>query len=472
MADRRLILQSLLARGLGRNALLAIMQSVVTMTSVFLVYRILITHEGLDGLGLWALLLAFGGIATAFDISGASALARSVARHEIEFAHTTRAALIHTVLLTSVGINSLVVLTLVAAVPVLLPLVVLPSQLQEAQDLAPWIALLMLANPVSAGLSAALDGLMRADIRAALVSSASVIGLAAAGPLIQSHGILGVAIAQLLQQAIIIAGAWLVLRRRVEDLGWIPHRWNLQTFKLTSTYSIKMNMIGILGILFDPVSKYFINFFGGPSALGIYELASRLVIQLRNLVVSASIPLIPAFAVLEKTDEKLNIILGRAQRYIAFASLTVALLSIPASLVMSLLILDEISIDVLRMSAIMTFAWSLNILSLPLYLVAQAQGRLRWNIASHLVMAVTVAGAALVSRQAQPLDMVMGVAAGIVAGAAVTVVGNSGAFRARRMLMSALPSTFVVTTVITAGCAFLYLSASALAAIRLPWPSV
>lgn len=471
MSDRRLILQALLARGLGRNALLAITQSLVTMTSVFLVYRILIAHEGLSGLGLWALLMAFGGIATAFDISGASALARSVARHEIEFSHTTRGALIHTVLLTSVGINTLALLMLLMAAPALLPLIVLPIQLEEAWRLVPWIALLMLANPISGGLSAALDGLMRADIRAILVSGASMVGLTAAYLLIPSLGILGVAAAQLLQQAAIIVGAWILLKRRVQDLGWIPHRWNLRTFKLTSSYSVKMNVIGILGITFDPVSKYFINSFGGPAALGSYELASRLVIQLRNLVVSASIPLLPAFAVLEKTDQMLNVMLGKTQRYMALASLAVAALSIPASLVMSFVILSEISPEVIRMSAIMTFGWSLNILSLPLYLVAQAQGRLRWNIASHLVMTLAVAGAALSARHGHPLDMVMGVAVAIVAGAAVTIVGNAGAFQARRVLVSALPATLGVTAAITAGSALLYFNASALAMIPLLWPN-
>lgn len=469
MADRRLIFQALLKRGLGRNAVLATTQSLVTMTSVFLVYRVLIAHEGLGGLGLWALLMAFGGIAIAFDISGASALARSVARHKIEFAHTTRAALLHTVLLTSVGINTLVLLALLAAAPALLPLVVLPTQLQDAWRLVPWIALLMLANPISAGLSAALDGLMRADIRALLVSAAAVVGLGTACLLIPSYGILGIAIAQLVQHGTIIAGAWILLRRRVEGLGWFPHRWNFQTFKLTSSYSVKMNLIGVLGIIFDPVSKYFINLFGGPVALGSYELASRLVIQLRNLVVSASIPLLPAFAVLEKADEMLNVILRKAQRYMALASLAVAALSLPASLVMSLVILGGISTDVLRMSAITTFGWSLNILSLPLYLMAQAQGRLRWNIASHLVMALTIAGTALVARQAHPLDMVFGAAAGIVAGAAVTIVGNAGAFQARRMLISELPTTLAVMAVISTGCALLYLNAASLARIALSW---
>lgn len=472
MADRRLIFQVLRERGLGRNALLATTQSLVTMTSVFLVYRILIAHEGLGGLGLWALLMAFGGMAMAFDISGATALARSLARHKIEFAHTTPAALLHTVLLTSVGINTLVLLVLLAATPTFLPLVVLPTQLQAAWHLLPWIALLILAHPISAGLSAALDGLMRADIRALLVSGAALVGLGTASLLIPSHGILGVAIAQLVQHGTIIAGAWILLRRQVEGLGWFPHNWNFKTFKLTSCYSLKLNLIGILGILFDPMSKYFINLFGGPAALGSYELASRLIIQLRNLVVSASIPLLPAFAVLEKADKMLNVILGKAQRYMALASLAVAGLSIPASIVMSLVILGEISPDVLRMSAIMTFGWSLNILSLPLYLVAQAQGRLRWNIASHLVMALTVAGTALAARQAHPLDMVCGVAAGIVAGAAVTIVGNAGAFQARRMLISQMPATLVVMTFITAGCTLLYLNAAALARITPPWATL
>ena len=408
--------------GLGRNAIFSMGQSVVSIVCLFLSYRVVIGYEGIESLGLWSLLMLFGGVAGSFDISGAAALARSVARHGQDFFDHTQASVIHTVLLTSVAINGVFVAVLLASAPALLSHMIAPSQWEEAWRLLPWVAVLMLMTPLAIGISAAIDGHMRADIRAVLVSIAAVVGLVVAVIAIPHWGLSGFALAQAVQQTTVIVGGWLILRRRVPGLGWLPTKWRRVIFRSTTGYALRLNVIGALSLLLEPLTKYCINLSGGTSAVGIYELAARLAIQVRNLVLSSTTPLIPAFAMAKaSSDPYFASLLHRSQRYSNLAALAVALITLFAAPIMCLVMLDHVSVDVLRFNALLALGWSVNLFSLPLYLAAQGQGTLRWNMLSHATVgAVIVAATILLMPSFGSEGVVMGVAAGLMAGAFVT----------------------------------------------------
>ncbi len=444
----------LATRGVGRNGLFSMGQSLITILCLFLSYRLLIADAGLASLGLWSLLMVFGGVAASFDVSGASALARSVARHDQDFADTTRASVIHTVLLTSLAINGVLVLALLAAAPAVLPGLVGGDQQTAAWALIPWVAAVMVTTPLAIGVSASIDGLMRADQRAILASAAAVAGLVAAWLAIPTFGVVGIAVAQCVQQGVVIAGGWLLLRRHISALGWLPLRWRRSVFRRTTGYAVKLNLIGVLGLLLEPLTKYCINLAGGTVAVGIYELAARLAMQLRNLVVSSTTPLVPAFAEgAGAGDARFADLLHRAQGYVVYAALAVALLSLIAAPVMCLIILGEISVAVLRTNALLALGWSINIFALPLYLAAQGQGVLRWNMVSHAVIGLVVL---LSSMLLVPIvgatGVVIGVALGLVAGAVVTMVGNAHMFALGGALRRDVLPMLITAALISALC--------------------
>lgn len=459
--DRIIALVS--SRGLRRNSIAALFQTILQILCVFLSFRILIGYVGLDGLGLWSLLMMFGGIAGSFDVSGASALARSVARADQDFADYAPSAVIHTVLLTSLAINLIIVAALLAAAPLLLSHMISDQQWPDAVRLMPWIAGMMLITPVALGISSAIDGLMRADIRAMLASAAAVIGLGIAVLAIPRFGVVGMVIAQAVQQAVVIVGGWLVLRRHVPGLGWMPTGWRLPIFRRTSGYAVKLNAIGALALLFEPLTKYCVNLSGGTAAVGVYELAARLVTQIRNLIVSSATPLIPAFALAKGGSEPyFATLLHRTQRYASIAALCVAMASLAAAPIMCLFILKHVSVEVLRLNALLTLGWSINLLSLPLYLAAQGQGLLRWNMVSHATIGITVI---LFSVVLIPLVGYVGVVAGVATGlslsSAVTNIGNARMFGVGRALAHELPLQLLTSAAIALACATVWFGAPA-----------
>ena len=427
-------------KGLGRNSLFSMGQSLTTIACVFLSYRFLIAEEGLAGLGLWSLLMVFGGVAMTFDISGASALARSVARHDIDFADVERPDVVHTVLITSMLINGVMIVVLLAALPFVLPSVIAAGQMAEAWRLIPWVAGLMVVTPLAVGISASIDGVMRADQRAMLASAAAVTGLAVAGLAIPRLGIMGIALSQAVQQGIVILGGWLILRGHISGLGWLPWRWKAVVARRTTGYALKLNTVGALGLLLEPLTKFCINHAGGAAAVGVYELAARLAVQLRNLIVASTSPLVPAFAATEVSDPAFSGLLAKAQRYAIFAAAAVGLSSLAAAPVMSLIILGHVSAEVLQTNALLAFGWAINLFSLPLYIAAQGQGVLRWNMISHAFIGLAVMVSTwLFMPVAGGAAAVFGVSAGLAGGAVITIIGNARQFRQMPVLRRKLP---------------------------------
>ena len=103
------------------------------------------------------------------------------------------------------------------------------------------------------------------------MSASAVIFLTASWLLVPRLGIVGFGAAQLIQQVAILVLGWLVLRRHVADLGWMPYRWRRDVFAETTGYAVKLNGIGIVQLMFEPLAKFAFNHVGGPGLVALYE---------------------------------------------------------------------------------------------------------------------------------------------------------------------------------------------------------
>ena len=300
---------------------------------------------------------------------------------------------------------------------------------------------------MAVGTAAAIDGVQRADLRAVLSIGGSLINLAIAWVAIPKFSILGVGFGLLAQQTFIIAGGWLVLRRHIANLGWLPTRWRRSIFRETLDYTVKLNAIAILSILFDPLVKFGLNGAEGTRAVGLYELAARLITQIRGLAAAAAIPLVPAFAAIREDDhERMARALETPQRAVAALSALACSGSLVGAPVLCWFVLGRISPEVITYAAILAIGWSVNILAIPLYLLAQGQGILRWNLASHLVLGLVIVLATWFGApHFGAIAIVSGVTLGLVLSALVSTWGNAIVFRQASLIRR--QQTHIVTAV-------------------------
>lgn len=372
---------------LSRNMVMSGLQSAAAIAALFLSYRLVLQDLGREALGLWSLLTALTLVIRLFDPTGAATIGRfvAIARKEVVSAESgspSGAAYIDTALVLMMLLYS--TLALLAYIPVGW---LLESQLDDSARLAsalhvlPFLLCLMVVSVIAATNSDAIDGIGRADIRAAIMIASYFVQLALVWWLLPRFQLAGFALAQIGQYLFVTLVARGFLRHHITDLGWVPRRARRDLVRELIGYGAKLQLAALASVAADPLLRLLINHYSGLSLLGIYELAYKLVFQLRALLVSSLLPLIPQFASrgagLDANDQK---IFHRVNRLTFWTSLGVLIATCAAAPLLSLTMFGKIDIHLFNITAILAAGFFFNTISVVHYLQAQAEGRLFWNI--------------------------------------------------------------------------------------------
>ncbi len=446
---------------LKRNVLAALAQTLLVAVCLFLSYRILVAHVGLEMMGVWSLIMIASSTLRLGDISGGNSLSRFLAMDENSRV-AEPAPLISTVLIANLVLNTCLAAVLYLLIGPALPLFIGPTSIVSATELLPWAVALIVLQAIASTIGSALDGLQRADLRAWLYSTAAIASLFFTWILVPTMGTRGFAAAQAAQYAIVILAGWSLLNRHVTDLGILPRQWRWSVLKNILGYTTALNAAGLAALLFEPLAKFSLNYTAGPALVALFELANRLAAQVRGVAVSAAMPLVPAFASFADTeDAALKATLNRSNGMLSLIAAAMTVVVALAAPILSHLVLGRIDIVLLKMTAVLGTAWSINLLAVPFYLLAQGRGILRWNIASHVWLGLCVLlGAVLTTAPFGVSSVVWGIAFGLITGAAIVVFGNARTLGLNKLkywfaphaLASAGVSVFVgITSLLVAG---------------------
>lgn len=397
---------------------------------VFAAYSVVVSYAGIDRFGVWSLLISMSMFIRSADVSGGGTLSRFLALSRSGGDEASPWVIVDTVVMTSLGINLVLAICFYSVAISILPLIIQSPYLAEALQLVPFAAVAMFLGGAAGAVIAGIDGVHRADQRAVLVVVASVALLASSAALVPSFGIIGFGVAIGVQQAVMLIAGWLILRRHLPGLHWVPLRWSRSVFRETTGYSLKMMAIGLVSSITDPLAKAAINSAGGPALVGLYELALRLVLQVRAPFVSAATALIPAFSSLGGTEHhEFRSLFQRMTRIASLGALSVAAASLLLCPVVSIIVLGKVTKEFLLICTVLAAAHAINVIAIPSYFAAQSLGQLRWNFVSQSITAAL----AVVAVGAGPLGGVPAVvglvAVGVIVGAVVTMVGNVNVLR-------------------------------------------
>jgi len=163
-------------------------------------------------------------------------------------------------------------------------------------------------------------------------------------------------------------------------------------------------------ILFEPVTKTFLSRFGGLAVTGYYELATRMVQQVRAVLVSANQVLVPTIADLQERDsDKVFALYGDSYRIMVYLSLPALAGLVAIVPLASEWWLGRYEPQFVLFAILLAIGWSMNIVSAPAYFVGVGTGQLRWNLLGHVTIAV--------------LNLLLGAALGVIWGGVGVVVG-------------------------------------------------
>lgn len=400
-------------KGLARNALASSLQVLVTSATLLLLYRFLVQTLGVEQVGIWSIVMASVGIARLADLGFGSGVTRFVAtdlaRHDPESAAMTIAMSA----LTMGGVAAAVSLV---AYPFLmggLGLIVPDEAVPAASSLLPYALGSFFLGAVATIFLCALDGCQRADIRALIVVCGSVGQLLSAYLLVPGSGLDGLGLAQVIQSGMLLllaAGATLVSLKG-GGRGWA--RWRKSRLIELVKYGGGTQVSAIGQFLFEPTVKMILTATGGLALTAYFDMANRLILQARSIIMSAYQTMVPFVAAdaAKNADcpERLKSIYAAAYDPLFAFSFPYYCAIIAAAPFIIYYWLGEVNHSWVVIVSICALGWLANTLVGPAYFILMATGRLRWTIIAHISIGL--------------LNLLIGGLLGFLFGGSAVVVG-------------------------------------------------
>jgi O-antigen/teichoic acid export membrane protein len=369
-----------------RNISSAGSQIVVQTVALFLLYSFLIDILGVERLGIWSIILASASAARISELGLGGSVTKFVASYRAQDDLAAVGEVLQTAAITIAVILGAILLVVYPLLAWLLPEILPPSALDEGRAILPFALASLWLNSVASIWMSGLDGVLRSDLRAALAifGTLAFLGMAWVGA--STHGLTGLAIAQVAQGAILAVFGWIAIRTIVTTMPRIPVKWSLARLRVMLGYGVNFQINSIIMLLFEPTTKVLLGRYGELAAAGYFELAQRLVMKARAFIVESNRVIVPVFAGnANHVDDTRALYLTNAR--VLFAVVTPLFAGLIALMpAISEVWIREYQEQFVLIAILLSGAWYVNAMSAPAYFAFLGHGRLRWLTASHLVM--------------------------------------------------------------------------------------
>jgi O-antigen/teichoic acid export membrane protein len=216
----------------------------------------------------------------------------------------------------------------------------------------------------------------------------SIVYFIVAVATVPALGLHGLAFAQVLQSLLILLINWWKLRRLLPELSIVPRIWKRALFGEMVRYGANFQAEAIFGMLHDPIAKALLSKYGGLATVGYYEMASRMVFQLRSLIGSAFMVLVPVIASAhENTPARVRQLYATSCRALIYVTVPAYGAVIAAAPVISQLWIGRVEPTFVLCTVLLAVGWMVNALNAPAMHANLGIGELWWNTAAAVAIA-------------------------------------------------------------------------------------
>jgi O-antigen/teichoic acid export membrane protein/SAM-dependent methyltransferase len=384
-----------LVQRIARNATVAVIQVVVAGLILFILFRFLLASLGAELVGAWALVLASTSIMQLGNLGMSNGVVKFVSAHISAGESEAAAEVIETAVASIAVIFGLLAILAYPALRTLFVLTLDGATAGAVNSVLHWALLSLWLGGISSVFLGSLDGCQRFDLRSATVVGAALVHLFTVMYAVNEYGFVGLAIAQILQSGLTLLLAAFLTKRLIPSLRWAPIHWRASRFRTMFFYGANVQLGTIAIMLFEPLSKWLMTIYGGLANTAYYEMASRMIAQLRNVLIAAAQVMVPVVAAADrKRTAPLYIKSVRLIGYVALPYYAAIAAVIP--------LISEVWIGqrqefFVKTSLILLAAHFTSTLSAPAYFFSLGLGRLRWTVMSYFTIAIlnVIAGSAL-----------------------------------------------------------------------------
>lgn len=371
------------------NSIAAIGQVLVVGIVYLLLYRYLLVTLGIELLGVWSLIIASTSLALIANFGISTSIVKFVATYHTRNDFESLKKLIFTASVFIIVTYSVISVIILIAGTYILPHFIEAQYLPIALEILPFSLISLVINALGGVISSCLDGIQKNYIKSYIVSFTSILLFALSVLLTPKFGLKGLIFAQIVQAAIVLLTSIYFLSKYIKGIFTFQWNWSKSLFKEIIDYGIKMQALSFMQMSFEPITKAFLSKYGGLAMVGYYEMASRLVTQLRGLIVSANQVIIPVVAEAKETNKDYvkTLYIKTFSIVLLFDIVLITGIIISAPIV-SFLWIGEIVPFFLFAVVLNSIVAFVNICSNPAYFSYLGEGKLNWLIYSYLAITI------------------------------------------------------------------------------------
>ena len=365
----------------------SITQTLVGGLTTFILFRYILETIGPEKLGIWSLVIAASSMIQVANLGLSGSIVKHVADCDAIGDKKKMSVVIQTAVISIALFTLVLILGAYPGAKAYFGFTLDSVSCGDAVEILPMALLAFLAYMIAAVYQGAMYGCQLIVHRNVILMTDSISYLVLSVMLMPSYGLPGLAYARLAQNCFTLVLTVVLLRRYIPQLPLFPVRWSKSRFKEMFAYAANFQIVSLLVMLADPITKGFLSKYGNISMVGYYEIANRMLQIFRALLVNANQVLVPVFAHLEKLDPK-KISGAYIASYQIVFYLTVpgfCLLAISGPLISEAMIGRYEPFFVWSV-IVLCAGWSINTLAVPAYFASMGAGTMKANVVSHIVM--------------------------------------------------------------------------------------
>ncbi len=371
----------------SKNVFWLICLSITTAACQFLVYAFINKNLGKEILGVWSLVIAATSIGQISNFGFSNGLVRYLPELISKNEREKISKLVSTIHFANFFLSLPVLFLLYFPAVKYAAYLLAPHQFQVFKSIIIWCMAGLFINNLFSVYSYLLDGMQKYYLRCLIQISGWIFFMISSVMLMPFKGIYGVALAFFFQSIWQLVIAYIIVAKNNYIPGGFEFGFDKKIFRMVSSFGIKSQAVSVLVIFFDPIVKFFITKNIGLIATANYEIANKIVIQVRNLLVSANQVIIPTM-VINKSHGLENSYFDSMSRRNIILSVCAGIFVLLTSPLIILFFSGKFDPFLMNIIVVLNFGWICNMITSLHYYSCTSFDRLNSVIIYHFILAI------------------------------------------------------------------------------------
>ena len=366
------------------HSIFSVLQTLTIGVSYLLVYTLLLRVLGTQKLGIWSLVLSTTSVAGIANIGLSAGIIKFIASNSIKENPHEINSLINTSFITIASLIGIFVVIIYFFGYFILGKTLPVAAIVEARNLLPFSLFSLWINSLAGIFLSSIDGFQHSSIRSIIYIVTTIIFLIICSIFLPDFGLYAIAGAQIVQALLLLFFSYFGLKAIFQEFLFYPLKWERAIFRLIFGFSARIQLMGIIQLMYEPVTKFFLAKYGGLTFVGFYEMANRLIIQIRTIIVAANQVIVPSIA--RESKNKIDESYSKILNLVIFIAFPVFVSEVIFTPFISYFWIGSYHLFFMYSLFLMGLSWFINIISTPAYYSSMGLGYLTGLLLSHWVI--------------------------------------------------------------------------------------